>query len=432
MICTALLTAAVPAMQGEEKDTLRIDIDGIFRLIDSGNRTVAMLETECAATEEGVKETKAAMLPDLDASLSVSYNGDAFLTERDFTGFTRAETPHFGNGFTLDASQVLYAGGVLRAGVKMSEYQTDRSEVNLERTRQGLRLLAAGQYLDLYRTENNIRLYRENIALTEKLIEEIKLKREQGLALPDDVTRYELHLETLRLELIRLTNTSDVLNYRLCNALGLPEGTVICPSVPQREASDNAGLAAWQESAADHSPSMLEADINCSTAELQEKITKGGMLPSIALVAHESFNGPITFEIPPIDKNINIWYVGLGIKYDFSSLYKSRSSLRRSRLESLQARQAEDVAEENLRNEVKQAYTDYVQAFDELATRQKSLQLAVENYQRIYYRYMEQLALVTDMIDAFNMKLDAETGVSDAEAEILYRLFRLKYAAGTI
>ena len=432
MICTALLTAAVPAMQGEEKDTLRIDIDGIFRLIDSGNRTVAMLETECAAAEEGVKEAKAAMLPDLDASLSVSYNGNAFLTERDFTGFTRAETPHFGNGFTLDASQVLYAGGVLRAGVKMSEYQTDRSEVNLERTRQGLRLLAAGQYLDLYRTENNIRLYRENIALTEKLIEEIKLKREQGLALPDDVTRYELHLETLRLELIRLKNTSDVLNYRLCNALGLPEGTVICPSVPQREASDNAGLAAWQESAADHSPSMLEADINCSTAELQEKIIKGGMLPSIALVAHESFNGPITFEIPPIDKNINIWYVGLGIKYDFSSLYKSRSSLRRSRLESLQARQAADVAEENLRNEVKQAYTDYVQAFDELATRQKSLQLAVENYQRIYYRYMEQLALVTDMIDAFNMKLDAETGVSDAEAEILYRLFRLKYAAGTI
>ena len=432
MICTALLTAAVPAMQGEEKDTLRIDIDGIFRLIDSGNRTVAMLETECAAAEEGVKEAKAAMLPDLDASLSVSYNGNAFLTERDFTGFTRAETPHFGNGFTLDASQVLYAGGVLRAGVKMSEYQTDRSEVNLERTRQGLRLLAAGQYLDLYRTENNIRLYRENIALTEKLIEEIKLKREQGLALPDDVTRYELHLETLRLELIRLKNTSDVLNCRLCNALGLPEGTVICPSVPQREASDNAGLAAWQESAADHSPSMLEADINCSTAELQEKIIKGGMLPSIALVAHESFNGPITFEIPPIDKNINIWYVGLGIKYDFSSLYKSRSSLRRSRLESLQASQAADVAEENLRNEVKQAYTDYVQAFDELSTRQKSLQLAVENYQRIYYRYMEQLALVTDMIDAFNMKLDAETGVSDAEAEILYRLFRLKYAAGTI
>ena len=422
----------VPAMQVEEKDSLQIDIDGVFRLIDSGNRTVAMLETACAAAEEGVTEAKAAMLPDLNVSLSVSYNGDAFLTERDFTGFTRAETPHFGNGFTLDASQVLYAGGALKAGVKMSEYQEDRSEVNLDRTRQGLRLVAVGQYLDLYRINNNITLYRENISLTERLISEIKAKREQGLALPDDVTRYELHLETLKLALIRLCNSSDVLNYRLCNSLGLPENTVICPSVPQREASDNADLSIWQESAMGHSPSMREADINCSAAEVQEKIVKGGMLPSIALVAHESFNGPITFEIPPINKNINIWYVGLGIKYDFASLYKSRSSLRRSRLESAQARQAADVAQENLRNDVKQAYTDYLQAFDELATCQKSLQLANENYQRIYYRYMEQLALVTDMIDAFNMKLDAETGVSDAEAEILYRLYCLKYAAGTI
>lgn len=422
----------VPAMQVEEKDSLQIDIDGVFRLIDSGNRTVAMLETACAAAEEGVKEAKAARLPNLDASLSVSYNGDAFLTERDFTGFTRAETPHFGNGFTLDASQVLYAGGVLKAGVKMSEYQLDRSKVNLERTRQGLRLLAVGQYLDLYRLNNNIKLYKENIALTEKLISEIKVKREQGLALPDDVTRYELHLETLKLALIRLCNNSDVLNYRLCNTLGLPDSTVICPSLPQREAADYAELDHWQQTALDASPSMREAEINLKTAEVQEKIIKAGMLPSIALVAHEAFNGPITFEIPPIDKNINIWYVGLGVKYSFGSLYKSRSSLRKSRLESIQALQAADVAAETLRNDVKQAYTDYLQAFDELSTCLKSLQLASENYQRIYYRYMEQLALVTDMIDAFNVKLDAETGVSDAEAEILYRLYKLKYAAGTI
>ena len=124
--------------------------------------------------------------------------------------------------------------------------------------------------------------------------------------------------------------------------------------------------------------------------------------------------------------------MGLGVKYNFSSLWKSRAALRKSRLESAQAQQAVGVAEENLRNEVKQAYTDYLQAFDELATRRKSLQLADENYQRIYFRYMEQLALVTDMLDAFNVKLDAETGVSDAEAEIIYRLYRLKYAAGLL
>ena len=45
---------------------------------------------------------------------------------------------------------------------------------------------------------------------------------------------------------------------------------------------------------------------------------------------------------------------------------------------------------------------------------------------------MEQLVLVTDMLDAFNMKLDAELGVSAANAGIQYRLCCLKYAAGIL
>ncbi len=45
---------------------------------------------------------------------------------------------------------------------------------------------------------------------------------------------------------------------------------------------------------------------------------------------------------------------------------------------------------------------------------------------------MEQLVLVTDMLDAFNMKLEAELGVSAAKAGIQYRLCCLRYAAGIL
>lgn len=45
---------------------------------------------------------------------------------------------------------------------------------------------------------------------------------------------------------------------------------------------------------------------------------------------------------------------------------------------------------------------------------------------------MEQLVLVTDMLDAFNMKLDAELGVSAANAGIQYRLCCLQYTAGIL
>uniref|UniRef100_UPI00402977FB TolC family protein n=1 Tax=Candidatus Cryptobacteroides bacterium TaxID=3085639 RepID=UPI00402977FB len=392
----------------------------------------SMLRTSQEAAEEGIKSAKKAIYPELNAELNVSYIGDCFLTDRNFSNYTKAPSPHFGNGFTLEAQQVVYAGGAVNAAVKMAEHEGHMSEAVISKSRQGLRLMAAGEYLDLFRTDNSIKVYKENITLTTKLIEEINARREQGLALAADVTRYELRLEMLKLDLVRLQNTREIMNYRLVNSLGLPEGTVISSILGDEEDMRDRSRQNWQEIATDASPEMKVSGIKADMALTRQKLVRSERLPKIAVVAYENFNGPITFEIPPIDKNLNIWYVGLGIRYNFSSLYKSGHKLKQAAIEVRQAEQAKNVTEENLRNDVQKAYADYMQSYVELETREKSLQLADENYERIHDRYMEQLVLVTDMLDAFNMKLDAELGVSAANAEIQYRLCCLRYAAGIL
>lgn len=417
---------------GATSDTLRLTLTDVFTRIENENQTMSMLRTAQEAAEEGIKSAKNAKYPEINAELNVSYIGDCFLTDRDFSNFTKAPSPHLGNGFTLEAQQVVYDGGAVNAAVKMAEHEGHMSEAVISKSRQGLRLMAAGEYLDLFRTDNSIKVYKENIALTTKLIEEINARREQGLALAADVTRYELRLEMLKLDLVRLQNTREIMNYRLVNSLGLPEGTVISSILGDDEDMRDRSRQNWQEIAADASPEMKVSGIKADMALTRQKLVRSERLPKIAVVAYENFNGPITFEIPPIDKNLNIWYVGLGIRYNFSSLYKSGHKLKQAAIEVRQAEQAKNVTEENLRNDVQKAYADYMQSYVELETREKSLQLADENYERIHDRYMEQLVLVTDMLDAFNMKLDAELGVSAANAEIQYRLCCLRYAAGIL
>lgn len=417
---------------GATSDTLRLTLTDVFTRIENENRTMAMLRTAQEAAEEGIKSAKNASYPEINAELNVSYIGDCFLTDRNFSNYTKAPSPHFGNGFTLEAQQVVYAGGAVNAAVKMAEHEWHMSEAVISKSRQGLRLMAAGEYLDLFRTDNSIKVYKENIALTTKLIEEINARREQGLALAADVTRYELRLEMLKLDLVRLQNTREIMNYRLVNSLGLPEGTVISSILGDDEDMRDRSRQNWQAIATDASPEMKVSGIKADMALTRQKLVRSERLPKIAVVAYENFNGPITFEIPPIDKNLNIWYVGLGIRYNFSSLYKSGHKLKQAAIEVRQAEQARNVTEENLRNDVQKAYADYMQSYVELETREKSLQLADENYERIHDRYMEQLVLVTDMLDAFNMKLDAELGVSAANAEIQYRLCCLRYAAGIL
>lgn len=417
---------------GATSDTLRLTLTDVFTRIENENQTMSMLRTAQEAAEEGKKSAKNARYPEINAELNVSYIGDSFLTDRNFSNYTKAPSPHFGNGFTLEAQQVVYAGGAVNAAVKMAEHEGHMSEAVISKSRQGLRLMAAGEYLDLFRTDNSIKVYKENIALTTKLIEEINARREQGLALAADVTRYELRLEMLKLDLVRLQNTREIMNYRLVNSLGLPEGTVISSILGDDEDMRDRSRQNWQEIAANASPEMKVSGIKADMALTRQKLVRSERLPKIAVVAYENFNGPITFEIPPIDKNLNIWYVGLGIRYNFSSLYKSGHKLKQAAIEVRQAEQAKNVTEENLRNDVQKAYADYMQSYVELETREKSLQLADENYERIHDRYMEQLVLVTDMLDAFNMKLDAELGVSAANAEIQYRLCCLRYAAGIL
>lgn len=417
---------------GATSDTLRLTLTDVFTRIENENQTMSMLRTAQEAAEEGIKSAKNARYPEINAELNVSYIGDCFLTDRNLSNYTKAPSPHFGNGFTLEAQQVVYAGGAVNAAVKMAEHEGHMSEAVISKSRQGLRLMAAGEYLDLFRTDNSIKVYKENIALTTKLIEEINARREQGLALAADVTRYELRLEMLKLDLVRLQNAREIMNYRLVNSLGLPEGTVISSILGDDEDMRDRSRQNWQEIAADASPEMKVSGIKTDMALTRQKLVRSERLPKIAVVAYENFNGPITFEIPPIDKNLNIWYVGLGIRYNFSSLYKSGHKLKQAAIEVRQAEQAKNVTEENLRNDVQKAYADYMQSYVELETSEKSLQLADENYERIHDRYMEQLVLVTDILDAFNMKLDAELGVSAANAEIQYRLCCLRYAAGIL
>ncbi len=410
-----------------------MDISQLFELIEQNNTTLSVKKTGIEVAREGVKSAKSQRLPDINASLSASYNGNALLMDRDFTNVQNLTTPHFGNAFTLDAQQVIYAGGAVCAGIKMAEIGAEQATVGTELSRQGQRFLALSQYLDLQKIANREKVLRSNIELTQQLIDNINEKHAQGVALKNDVTRYELQLQTLKLNLTKLDNTRSILNHQLCNTLGIPVSERIEPTEDTTEKTfGREGEEQWQKDATSVSPQLKMAQLNEEMSRQQEKLAKSELLPKIAVVASNNFNGPITFELPPIDKNLNIWYVGVGVKYSLSSLYKSNKKLSQARIATRQAQEQKALAQEELNNNVQAAYTDYLQSYVELETQKKNVELANENYNVINDRYLNQLALITDMVDAANMKLDAELSEVDARINIAYQYYKVKFVAGKL
>ena len=409
-------------------------ISQLFQKVEDNSKSLRTSLSGVEAAHLGIESAKSKKLPDLDASLSFSYIGNALITDRDFSNVHGLKSPHFGNNFAFQAQQVVYAGGAINAGIKLAELGKQQAEVGVKLTRQQIRFIALGQYLDLYKIDNRIKVYEKNIELTRQLIDDIKEKQTQGMALKNDITRYELQMESLKLGLTALRNNRSILNHQLCNTLGMNQGSM--EIIPDATIADKTygkeGEAYWQTAGTLNSPLLEQSSNAIRIAEQKEKIAKSDLLPKVAFVAADNFDGPILFELPPIDKNLNIWYVGVGVKYSLSSLFKSNKRIKQAAVETRQAKEAHAVQAEQLNNNVQAAYVQYQQTYVELETQRKSVELAQQNYEVMNARYLSQLALVTDMVDASNLKLNAELSEVDARINIVYAYYRMKYVAGEI
>ena len=408
-------------------------IEQLFQRVEDNSKTLRTAKTGVEAASIGIEAAKSKRLPDLDASLSFSYIGNALLTDRDFSNAQGLSSPHYGNNFSFQAQQAVYTGGALTAGIKLAELGKQQAEVGVRLTRQQARFIALGQYLDLFKIDNQIQVYEKNIKLTEQLIADIKEKQKQGMALKNDITRYELQMESLKLGLTALHNNRSILNHQLCNTLAMSQDETITPDASIiNKVYGKDGEAHWQTAGTLNSPLLEQSSNAIRIAEQKEKIAKSDMLPKVAFVAADNFDGPITFELPPIDKNINIWYVGVGVKYSLSSLFKSNKRIKQAAVETRQAKETHAVQAEQLNNNIQAAYVQYQQTYVELETQQKSVELARQNYEVMNSRYLNQMALVTDMVDASNLRLNAELKEVDARINIVYAYYKTKYVAGEI
>ena len=417
-------------------------ISQLFQKVEDNSKSLRTSLSGVEAAHLGIESAKSKKLPDLDASLSFSYIGNALITDRDFSNVHGLKSPHFGNNFAFQAQQVVYAGGAINAGIKLAELGKQQAEVGVKLTRQQIRFIALGQYLDLYKIDNRIKVYEKNIELTRQLIADIKEKQTHGMALKNDITRYELQMESLKLGLTALRNNRSILNHQLCNTLGMNQdsqmnqGNQEIQIIPDATIADKTygkeGEAYWQTAGTLNSPLLEQSSNAIRIAEQKEKIAKSDLLPKVAFVAADNFDGPILFELPPVDKNLNVWYVGVGVKYSLSSLFKSNKRIKQAAVETRQAKEAHAVQAEQLNNNVQAAYVQYQQTYVELETQRKSVELAQQNYDVMNARYLSQLALVTDMVDASNLKLNAELSEVDARINIVYAYYRMKYVAGEI
>lgn len=410
-----------------------IPLEEIFRVAEANSTRLRPSYTAQEVAEKEISVARSGRLPEINTSLSFSYIADGFTTKRNFGDYQKAPIPHFGNSISINVTQPVYTGGAVTNAIDIAELKSTAARFVTDIKRDNIRFQLTGFYLDIYKYSNLRKVAEGNIAAAQKVLQEMQARYEQGTVLQNDITRYELLVSNLNLQIIQINNTLDILNNNLVTTAGLPQGTVVVPdstildrSIPlQRE-----GL--WQQEATANSPSLKLAEAGVDISRKAEKLVKAERLPKIGIQAGWTVNGPILVEVPPINRNLGYWYVGIGVSYNLSSLYKSNKSLEKSRLTTRQAAEELAAHRETITLTVRADYTRYLEAYEELRTQQKSVELAERNYNTTSTRYSADMALITDMLDAANARLDAEQRLVNAKINIIYYYYKLLFTTGKI
>lgn len=428
LLCAALLSGGAHVYSQKV-----ITLEEIFESAEANSVQLRPLRTAREEARQEVGVAKSGRLPGIDLSMSVSYIGDGFTTKRNLGDYQKATIPHTGTGLSVNVSQPLYTGGAISSAINLAELKLTAARYAEELNRDNIRMNLTGFYLDIYKYNNLKEVVASNLQAARKVLEDMQARYEQGTALKNDITRYELLVANLELQQTRIDNTLKILNFNLVTIAGLPEETVIVPdrSILERSLPQN-GEDWWQHEAETNAPSIKLAKTGVDISRKAESLVKTERLPKIGLQAAWTMDGPILVEVPPINRNLSYWYVGVGVKYSLSSLYKNNRSLAQSR--AAIRKSAEDLAatRENVGLAVRADNIRYLEAYEELKTMQKSVELADRNYEMTSTRYAVDMALITDMLDAANAKLDAEQQLVNARINIIYYYYKLLFTTGKI
>ncbi|MDE5837319.1 MAG: TolC family protein [Paramuribaculum sp.] len=428
LLCVALLSPGICAHAQSV-----VTLEEIFKSADSNSAQLRPSYSGQAEAEREISVARSGRLPDINASLSLSYIGDGFTTKRNFSDYQKAPIPHFGNGLSVNVTQPIYTGGAVSTSIELAELKSTAARYATEFQRDNIRFQLTGLYLDIYKYSNLKSVVESNISSANKVLQEMRARFDQGTTLQNDITRYELLVSNLELQLVKINNTIDILNTNLVTVAGLKAGTVIVPdSTILERALPAEGIAWWQQEAEANSPSLNIARTGVDISRKAEALVRSERLPKIGLTAGWSMDGPILVEVPPINRNLSYWFVGMGVSYNISSLYKNNRSLAKSRMATRKAVEQLDAARQNVSLAVNADHVRYLEAYEELKTQLKSVELAERNYRTTSTRYSADMALITDMLDAANSRLDAEQRLVNARINIIYYYYKLLFTTGKI
>jgi outer membrane protein len=430
----AVVSSARSTLHGQT-EPLRLSLKEALSLVAQKNKFVGVTRFEQAATEEDWKDSRNATLPSVD--LGGSYQRFSRLTlfrnglTGDYSSLRDPEPTSADVG--LDASYTLFAGGRFRSAVEEQVIRRDITSLNTLDQTGNASLQVVAVYLDILRLNEQDSLIADQIKRAETRLNNIRALYENQRVTRSDVLRAEVILSNEKLSREATENDIAIATDHLGVLLALPAGTRIAltDSASSNE-PEPASLQALVTNAATHSYAVIRAQDRIKLQDNKLRSIKADYYPTVQFFSAYGLSYPNFLVYPYVDQFYLLGFVGLRLQFDISSFYQNKHKESAARIRETGLQLEQSAIADDVNQEARALATKYGEALHRIKVAQASIEQTTVNYKIVTSKYFNQLALLTDLLDADNLYLESRLDLIRSQTDALAFYYRLLYTSGNL
>jgi outer membrane protein len=426
LLTLSLLSLQPLLAQQSRTITLKEAID----LSIANSKQLKLNEAKILEASAGIKEAEEKRLPEAGISgaylyLPVKPNIDLKSSSGSGNGSPSVSQAVYG---IASVSVPLFNSGKLKYGIESAQYLQQALKLDADNDRNAVIMNTINACINLFKAREAISLVKENLEQSKQRVKDLSNLEKNGLLARNDLLKAELQSSNIELTLLDAES-----NYRLACVnmnlmIGLPEQTDLIP--------DRNGLALpesvqtideYEQAALQNRNDIAAIAIRKKAADLSIKTIKTDYYPSVALTG-----GYVAADIPKFLSITNAVNVGIGVKYNLSSLWKTKTKIQSAEARVKQIQASQEILGDNIRLQINQAYQGYLVSRKKIEVLEKSVLQATENYRITKNKYDNSLATTTELLDADVALLQSKLSVTNAKADSFLAYNKILYAAGLL
>lgn len=282
---------ATPGAVASSAETL----GGAIALAFQSNPTLQAERAALRAAGEGVTIARGDRFPQISASAGLDYtdldrtdNAGALNENLNVVTFSDRVSETTRRSVALSASQTLYAGGSVRAGIDAAAATREAARAQLATVEQGVLLDVITSYVNTRRDQEVVRIRANNVDVLLRQFEAARDRFEVGEVTRTDVAQAEARLAGARTELAAARASLASTRALYEQVVGQAPGT-LAPPPPLPPLPETFNAAA--ETASDNNPAIIAARFAEAGARANVRAARSAFRPSINATASAQLAG---------------------------------------------------------------------------------------------------------------------------------------------